>query len=85
VFHKNSETDELPARKPWDPAIELILDAQNKSCKVYPLSISEQEQLDKFLEENLTLGRIRPSKSLMAAPFCFVKKKDGSPRLVQDY
>jgi hypothetical protein len=63
----------------------MIPDAQNKSCKVYPLSILEQEQLDKFLEENLTLGQICPSKSLMATPFFFVKKKDGLLCLVQDY
>jgi hypothetical protein len=84
VFFKTS-FDELPARKPWDHAIELIPDAQYKSCKVYPLSISEQEQLDKFLEENLMSGRICPSKSLMAAPFFFVKKNDGSLHPVQDY
>jgi hypothetical protein len=84
VFSKTS-FDELRAQKPWDHAIELIPDAQNKSCKVYPLSISEQEQLDKFLEENLMSGRIRPSKSPMAAPFFFVKKKDRLLRLVQDY
>jgi hypothetical protein len=84
VFSKTS-FDELPAPKPWDHAIELILDAQNKSCKVYPLSILEQEQLDKFLKENLMLGRICLSKSPMAAPFFFVKKKDGSLHPVQDY
>jgi hypothetical protein len=84
VFSKTS-FDELPAQKPWDHAIELIPDAQNKSCKVYPLSISEQEQLDKFLKENLMSGWIRPSKSLMATQFFFVKKKDGSLRPVQDY
>jgi hypothetical protein len=84
VFSKTS-FDELPARKPRDHAIELILDAQNKSCKVYPLSLLEQEQLDKFLEENFTSGCICPSKLLMAAPFFFVKKKDGSLRPVQDY
>jgi hypothetical protein len=84
VFSKTS-FDELPAQKPWDHAIKLIPDAQNKSYKVYPLSISEQEQLDKFLEENLMSGRIRPSKSPMAAPFFFVKKKDGSLHPVQDY
>jgi hypothetical protein len=81
VFSKTS-FNELLARKPWDHAIELILDAQNKSCKVYPQSISEQEQLDKFLKENLTSGWIRPSKSPMAAPFFFVKKKDGLLHLV---
>ncbi len=30
-------------------------------------------------------GRIRPSKSPLAAPFFFIKKKDGSLRPVQDY
>ena len=84
VFSKTA-FDVLPDRKPWDHAIELIPDAENKSCKVYPLSVAEQEQLDKFLEENLASGRIRPSKSPMASPFFFVKKKDGALRPVQDY
>jgi len=41
--------------------------------------------LDAFLEENRRTGRIRPSKSPIAAPVFFIKKKDGSLRLVQDY
>ena len=31
------------------------------------------------------MGRIRPSKSPMASPVFFIKKKEGSLRLVQDY
>ena len=77
--------DELPGTKPWDHAIELTPDATPKSCKVYPLSPSEQKELDAFLKENLESGRIQSSKSLMAAPVFFVKKKDGKLRLVQDY
>jgi len=53
--------------------------------KVYSLSPVEQKELDAFLEENLHTGRIHPSKSPMAAPVFFIKKKDGSLRLVQDY
>ena len=45
----------------------------------------EQKELDVFLEENLRTGQIRLSKSPMAAPVFFIKKKDGSLRLVQDY
>jgi len=45
----------------------------------------EKKELDSFLEENLCTGRIRPSKSPIAAPVFFIKKKDGSLRLVQDY
>ena len=77
--------DKLPERKPWDHAIELVPDATPVSCKVYPMSVNEQQKLDEFLEENLRSGRIRPSKSAWASPFFFVKKKDGSLRPVQDY
>ena len=41
--------------------------------------------MDSFLEENLQSGKIHPSKSPMASPFFFVKKKDGTLRPVQDY
>ena len=84
VFSKVS-FDALPDRKRWDHAIELVPGATNATCKVYPMSLNEQAALDAFLEENLKSGRIRPSKSPMGAPVFFVKKKDGSLRLVQDY
>lgn len=51
--------DELPKKKPWDHAIKLIPNASaNLDYKVYPLNRAEQEELDKFLDENLTSGRI---------------------------
>jgi len=75
----------LPEHRKWDHAIELIPGAEPKSSKVYPLSPLEQAELDTFLEENLHTRRIRPLKSPMAAPVFFIKKKDGSLRLVQDY
>ena len=85
VFSKDS-FDELPESKPWDHTIELVLEANaSKGCKVYPLSVTEQKELDTFLKENLDSGRIRPSKSPMASPVFFVKKKCGGLRLVQDY
>ena len=84
VFAKES-FDKLPEKKPWDHAIELKPGSEPFRCKIYPLSPNEQKELDAFLEENLKSGRIRPSKSPMASPVFFVKKKDGSLRLVQDY
>jgi hypothetical protein len=84
VFSKES-FDSLPEHRLWDHAIEIIPDAKIPNRKLYPLSIEEQAQLDAFLEENLSSGRIRPSKSPIAAPFFFVKKKDGSLWPVQDY
>jgi len=84
VFAKE-DFDILPEHRKWDHAIELIPGAEPKSSKVYLLSPLEQAELDAFLEENLCSGRIRPSKSPMAAPVFFIKKKDGSLCLVQDY
>jgi len=84
VFAKK-DFDILPEHRQWDHAIELIPGSEPKSSKVYPLSLVEQKELDSFLEENLHTGRICPSKSPMAAPVFFIKKKDSSLRLVQDY
>jgi hypothetical protein len=84
VFSKKS-FDALPDRKQWDHAIELTPGVEPKSCKAYPLSPSEQKEVDEFLQENLATGRIRPSKSPMSSPVFFIKKKDGGLRFVQDY
>jgi hypothetical protein len=48
----------LPNWKPWDHAIELVPGAQPKGCKVYPISVTEQSELDRFLTKNLETGRI---------------------------
>ncbi|PPQ84232.1 hypothetical protein CVT26_013080, partial [Gymnopilus dilepis] len=84
IFAK-AEFDQLPPKRPWDHAIKLKPDAKPISSKIYPLSRAEQVELDRFIEEHLLSGRIRPSKSPIASPFFFVKKKDGSLRPVQDY
>jgi len=84
VFAKKN-FDILPEHRQWDHAIKLIPGSEPKSLKVYPLSPVEQKELDSFLEENLRTGRICPSKSPMAAPVFFIKKKNGSLQLVQDY
>jgi len=77
--------DILPEHCKWDHTIKLIPGAEPKSLKVYPLSLLEQAELNTFLEENLCTGRIQPFKSSIAAPVFFIKKKDGSLQLVQDY
>jgi len=84
VFAKE-DFDILLDHRQWDHAIELVLGSEPKSSKVYPLSLVEQKELDSFLEENLRTGRVRPSKSPMAALVFFIKKKDSSLQLVQDY
>ena len=70
--------DQLPPRKLWDHAIELTPGAEPFSTKVYPMSPVEQKELDAFLKENLKSHCIHPSKSPMASPVFFIKKKDSS-------
>ena len=77
--------DELPGRKLWDHAIDLEPGSNPVNCKVYPMSPLEQTELDAFLQENLRSGCIHPLKSPMASLVFFIKKKDGSLWLVQDY
>ncbi|KAJ3533934.1 hypothetical protein NMY22_g7130 [Coprinellus aureogranulatus] len=80
------ESERLPEHQLWDHAIDFLPDAPpTLRTKVYPMSPNEQQELIRFLEENLQKGYIRPSKSPLASPVFFVKKKDGKLRFVQDY
>ena len=81
VFSKES-FNELPEWKQWDHTIDLRPESQPFSTKVYLMSPIKQKELDDFLEENLSSGHIHPSKSLMASPVFFMKKKDGKLQFV---
>ncbi|KAF8676146.1 hypothetical protein AX14_004996 [Amanita brunnescens Koide BX004] len=74
VFEKKT-FNKMPPRRIWDHAIELIPGSKPTDCNLYPLIRREQEQLDAFLKENLETGQIQSSKSPMASPFFFVKKR----------
>ncbi|KAF9798941.1 hypothetical protein IEO21_10641 [Rhodonia placenta] len=50
VFFKEA-SEQLPERKPYDHAIELVPGYLTFHSKVYPLLNNEQEELDKFLKE----------------------------------
>jgi hypothetical protein len=75
----------LPQCRKWDHAIELEHEPSPGFQKVYPMTLTEQTEMDTSLEEALATGRIRQSKSLLGAPVCFIKKEDGKLRFVQDY
>jgi hypothetical protein len=49
------------------------------------MTLTEQMEMDAFLEEALATGHIRQSKSPLRAPVFFIKKKDGKLCFVQDY
>jgi hypothetical protein len=60
-----SETtfDSLPEHHKWDHAIELEREPSPGFQKVYPMTLTEQTEMDAPLEEALVTGRIRQSKS----------------------
>jgi hypothetical protein len=82
-----SETafDCLPERRKWDHTIELERKPSPGFRKVYLMTLTEQTEMDAFLEEALATGHIRQSKSPLGAPVLFIKKKDRKLRFVQDY
>ena len=75
----------FPDKRPWDHKIEMKPGFEPKSFKNYNLTLAEQDELNKFLKENLEKGYIWKSESPMASPFLFVKKKDGKLWPCQDY
>jgi hypothetical protein len=81
-----SESDQLPKHQPWDHTIDLKPNApETQQSKVYPMPVNKQAELDWFIHKNLEKGYIVPSKSPMALPVFFIKKKDGKLWLIQDY
>ena len=70
----------------WDHAIELKPGAPSSILgKIYQLTQDEQKVLLDFIKEQQEKGYICPSKSPYAAPFFFIKKKDGKLQPVKDY
>jgi Reverse transcriptase (RNA-dependent DNA polymerase)/RNase H-like domain found in reverse transcriptase len=80
------ESHNFPPVRIWDHAIELKPGAPATiPGKIYSLSQTEQEETHEFIKGHLKRGTIRPSKGPYAAPFFYIKKKDGKLRPVQDY
>ena len=53
--------ERMPMRKPWDHAIDLMLDFVLE--KSFPLSLDECEEMSSFVRDQLRKGYIRPSSS----------------------
>ena len=76
VFSEEA-SHEFPPSRIWDHAIKLKPNAPaTLPGKIYPLSQTELQELEKFVTKNLKRGTIRPSKSPYAASFFFIKKKN---------
>ena len=81
VFSKES-FEQLLQYQSWDYTINLKPDFKPSDCKVYLLTLKEQDVLKDFITENLALERIWYSKSFIISPFFFIKKEDRTLRLV---
>jgi hypothetical protein len=84
VFSK-MKSELLPEHRKYDIPIELKEGKTAPWGPIYPLSKLESECLKEYINENLSKGYIRPSKSPAGAPIFFVKKKSGELRPVIDY
>ncbi|KAJ8002274.1 hypothetical protein DPEC_G00178190 [Dallia pectoralis] len=78
-------TCKLPPHRPWDCAIELRSGATLPHGRIYPLSQTEKEAMNSYIDGALSQGAIRPSTSLAASSFFFLKKKDGGLHPCIDY
>ncbi|QRV98272.1 Transposon Tf2-11 polyprotein [Ceratobasidium sp. AG-Ba] len=79
------EMTELPPHRPFDISIDLKPGAVPRHGPIYLVSVKEDEELKKNINNQLAAGHIRPSKSPMASPVIFVKKKNGKLRMCIDY
>ncbi|KAF8691853.1 K02A2.6-like, partial [Rhizoctonia solani] len=84
VFGKE-EFKVLPPHREYDIAIDLLPNAKLSPGPIYSMTDAESKALKKHIEEELATGKIRPSTSSAGALVMFVKKADGSLRLVVDY
>ncbi|KAF8752648.1 hypothetical protein RHS01_07613 [Rhizoctonia solani] len=75
----------LPLHREYDIAIDLIPDAKLSPGPIYSMTNAESKVLKQHIDEELATGKICPSTSSAGAPVMFVKKADGSLRLVVDY
>ena len=85
VFSEEKANTLPPLRGTLDHMIPLEEGSKPTFGPIYNLSETELKVLREYLDENLQKGFIRPSTSPFGSPVLFVKKPDGSLRLVVDY
>ena len=84
VFGK-IESERIPTRKIWDHAIDLKEMFKPQKGRIYSFSKDKREKVQKFVDNQLRKGYIRPLKPPQTSPVFFVGKKDGKKRIVMDY
>jgi hypothetical protein len=77
--------EELPPKRRVDHVIEVMLGVALPTKAPYQMSHEELKELKVQLEELLTKGYIKLSKSPYGAPVFSIHKKDGTLRMCVDY
>lgn len=80
-----SLANELPPRRSWDHKIEIIPGKEPPYNKGRPMSPAELRVVRRWLDDNLSKGFIRESRSRSAAPLLLAAKPGGGVRICQDY
>ena len=80
-----AEPTGVPAPSPFDLRLRLKPGAQPVRTNPYKLGEPEMKELTKRVTQMLEYGWIVPSASPWASPVIFVRKPDGTFRLVLDY
>ena len=75
----------LPPHCPYDCSIPLIEGKELHHGPIYPMTPAESRTLKEYIETELANRKIRASTSPAGAPVFFVKKADGTLRLVVNY
>lgn len=84
VFSK-IKAGSLPPHRPYDCSIELLKGATLPKGRLFNLSGPEKLSMEKYIQEALSSGHIRPSSSPVGAGFFFVQKKDKTLRPCIDF
>ncbi|XP_072971373.1 uncharacterized protein [Typha angustifolia] len=75
----------LPPPRAQDHCIEILLGAGPANVRPYQYPFIQKEAISKMVQEMLSSGVIRPSRSSYSSLVLLVRKKDGSWRFCVDY
>ena len=82
----SQQAPRLPEHEPWDHETPLQdPQAKIRTGAVYKTTWEQDEAFQNYLDENLSTGKFRRSRSATGGPILFERKKDGSLRLVIDF
>jgi Reverse transcriptase (RNA-dependent DNA polymerase) len=90
VIHRHAKFFEEPNTLPSNSKYDCKLIVQKdigafKSQKNCPTTTEEDNELKRFVSENIKSGKIKGLKGLITSPLLFVRKKEGTLRICVDY